>query len=171
MSVVLFLVFMLFISGVIQARSQRLLFQRFSAALPTGQLGALDQSVPLGSPVALLVIPSISVSQVVIEGSTSSDLMQGPGHVPSTPLPGEFGNSIVLGRHLAYGGPCRSLTTLKPGAAKGDYEVTLQIAKDAKPGDVDGTVTIFTNDKINPVVTVPMKATIKSATPAASASK
>ena len=63
------------------------------------------------------------------------------------------------------------VTTLKPGAAKGDYEVTLQIAKDAKPGDVDGTVTIFTNDKINPVVTVPMKATIKSATPAASASK
>ena len=63
------------------------------------------------------------------------------------------------------------VTTLKPGAAKGDYEVTLQIAKNAKPGDVDGTVTIFTNDKINPVVTVPMKATIKSATPAASASK
>jgi hypothetical protein len=60
---------------------------------------------------------------------------------------------------------------VKPTANKGEYEVTLQIAKDAKPGDVDGTVTIYTNDKVNPVVTVPMKATIKSATPAASASK
>jgi hypothetical protein len=63
----------------------------------------------------------------------------------------------------------RAITTsVKPGANKGDYEVTLQIAKDAKPGDVDGSVTIYTNDKINPVITVPMKATIKGATPAVS---
>jgi hypothetical protein len=63
------------------------------------------------------------------------------------------------------------VTSVKPTANKGEYEVTLQIAKDAKPGDVDGTVTIYTNDKVNPVVTVPMKATIKAPTPAASASK
>jgi hypothetical protein len=63
----------------------------------------------------------------------------------------------------------RAITTsVKPGANKGEYEVTLQIAKDAKPGDVDGSVTIYTNDKINPVITVPMKATIKAATPAVS---
>jgi hypothetical protein len=63
----------------------------------------------------------------------------------------------------------RAITTsVKPGANKGDYEVTLQIAKDAKPGDVDGAVTIYTNDKVNPVITVPMKATIKAATPAVS---
>ncbi|MDP9360220.1 MAG: DUF1573 domain-containing protein [Acidobacteriota bacterium] len=60
------------------------------------------------------------------------------------------------------------VTSVKPGANKGDYEVTLQIAKDAKPGDIDGTVKIFTNDKVIPVVTVPMKATIKAATHAAS---
>lgn len=52
---------------------------------------------------------------------------------------------------------------VKQGANKGDYEVTLQIAKDAKPGDLDGTVKIFTSDKINPVVTVPVRATIKGA--------
>jgi len=63
------------------------------------------------------------------------------------------------------------VTSVKPGANKGEYEVTLQIAKDAKPGDVDGTVTIYTNDKVNPVVTVPLKATIKAVTPAAAASK
>jgi len=62
-------------------------------------------------------------------------------------------------------------TSVKPSANKGEFEVTLQIAKDAKPGDVDGTVKIFTNDKVNPVVTVPMKATIKAPTPAAAASK
>lgn len=63
-------------------------------------------------------------------------------------------------------------TAIKPGANKGDYEVTLQIAKDAKPGDLDGTVKIFTSDKINPVVTVPVRATIKGAAAAtAKASK
>src|SRR5436305_625558 len=54
-------------------------------------------------------------------------------------------------------------TAIKPGANKGDYEVTLQISKDAKPGDLDGTVKIFTSDKVNPVVTVPVRATIKGA--------
>jgi hypothetical protein len=59
--------------------------------------------------------------------------------------------------------------SLKPGATKGDYEVTLQIAKDAKPGDVDGTLTVYTNDKLNPKVVVPVKGTIKAAVNTASA--
>lgn len=53
---------------------------------------------------------------------------------------------------------------VKPTDHKGEYEVTLQIAKDAKPGDVDGTVKIYTNDKINPVVTLPVKGVVKVAT-------
>ncbi|HXA18099.1 MAG TPA: DUF1573 domain-containing protein [Thermoanaerobaculia bacterium] len=63
------------------------------------------------------------------------------------------------------------VSSVKPTANKGEYEVTLQIAKDAKPGDVDGTVKIYTNDKMNPIVTVPMKATIKAGAPAKSAAK
>ena len=53
------------------------------------------------------------------------------------------------------------MTSVKAGAQKGDYEVTLQIAKDAKPGDIDGTVKIYTNDTVNPIVTVPVKGTVK----------
>jgi hypothetical protein len=48
-----------------------------------------------------------------------------------------------------------------PGEVKGDYQVTLHIAKDAKPGDLDGNVKIYTNDKVNPVITVPVKGTVK----------
>lgn len=51
---------------------------------------------------------------------------------------------------------------VKPGVNKGEYEVTLQVAKNAKPGDLDGMVKIYTNDQVNPVVTVPVKATVKS---------
>lgn len=55
------------------------------------------------------------------------------------------------------------MAIVKPTANKGEYEVDLQIAKDAKPGDLDGTVKIYTNDKINPVVTLPVKGVVKVA--------
>jgi len=59
--------------------------------------------------------------------------------------------------------------SVKPTANKGEYEVTLQLAKDAKPGDIDGQVKIYTNDKINPVITLPVRGTVKAiATPSAS---
>ncbi|HET7436370.1 MAG TPA: DUF1573 domain-containing protein, partial [Thermoanaerobaculia bacterium] len=58
---------------------------------------------------------------------------------------------------------------VKPTANKGEYEVTLQVAKNAKPGDVNGDVKIYTSDKVNPVVTVPVKGTIKAATAAPAA--
>jgi hypothetical protein len=63
------------------------------------------------------------------------------------------------------------MTSIKPGANKGEYEVTLQLAKDSKPGDIDGTVKIFTSDKINPVVTVPVKGTVKALAASAKSSK
>ena len=64
-------------------------------------------------------------------------------------------------------------TAFKPLAQKGDYEVTLQVAKDAKPGDIDGSVKIYTSDKVNPIVTVPVKGTVKggSVAPASKSSK
>jgi hypothetical protein len=62
-------------------------------------------------------------------------------------------------------------TALKPTENKGEYELTLQVAKDATPGDLDGTVKVFTSDKINPTVTIPVKGPIKAASAAAPATK
>ena len=45
----------------------------------------------------------------------------------------------------------------------GEYAVTLQVAKDAKPGPVDGSVTVYTNDTAKPTVVIPVKGTIKAA--------
>ncbi|MBV9496218.1 MAG: DUF1573 domain-containing protein [Acidobacteria bacterium] len=56
------------------------------------------------------------------------------------------------------------MASVKPAANKGEYEVTLQVSKEAKAGDLDGQVKIYTNDKINPVVTVPVKGVVKSTT-------
>ena len=60
------------------------------------------------------------------------------------------------------------VTSVKPTANKGEYEVTLQVPPSAKPGDIDGQVKIYTNDKINPVVTVPVRGTVKTAPTSAS---
>ena len=51
---------------------------------------------------------------------------------------------------------------VKPTANKGEYEVTLQIANTAKPGDLDGNVTIHTSDPVRPTVVVPVKGTVKA---------
>lgn len=59
--------------------------------------------------------------------------------------------------------------TIKPTARKGEYEVTLQVGKDAKAGMIDGSVLVHTNDRINPIVTVPVRGTIKTAGSAAGA--
>ncbi len=51
--------------------------------------------------------------------------------------------------------------SVKPTANKGEYEVTLQVGKDVKAGELDGSVKIYTNDTISPVVTVPVRGTVK----------
>lgn len=52
---------------------------------------------------------------------------------------------------------------VKPTERAGEYSVTLQVAKDAKPGQLDGNVTIYTSDKAKPTVVIPVKGSIKSA--------
>jgi sortase A len=41
----------------------------------------------------------------VVEGTASSDLLDGPGHLRSTVLPGQVGTSVVMGRAKTYGAP------------------------------------------------------------------
>ncbi|MFM2073585.1 MAG: hypothetical protein RLZZ623_3849 [Actinomycetota bacterium] len=60
----------------------------------------------LGDPVARLDIPSIGMKgKIVIEGVRPSDLADGPGHFPETPLPGQFGNAAIAGHRTTHGQP------------------------------------------------------------------
>jgi sortase A len=64
------------------------------------------EAIPEGSPIALLSIPKIGLhDEVVVEGSTPSRTEAGPGHLPATPLPGQRGNSVIVGRRFTYGAP------------------------------------------------------------------
>src|SRR5262245_4877738 len=48
-----------------------------------------------GTAVARLVIPSIALDEVVLEGTSDKTLNAGPGHISWSPLPGFLGNSII----------------------------------------------------------------------------
>jgi sortase A len=91
---------------------------RTEVALGTGPLGPRGPhhtSLALGEPMAQITIPAIGVSQVVLEGTTGSVLADGPGHERSTVFPGGTGDSIILGRAAAYGGPFGRISQLHKG--------------------------------------------------------
>lgn len=114
------LLYILFVSGLQGRAKQQRSFDRFRSALAEGTapIGpAVDgRELAPGTGVAFLEIPSIGVSQVVGEGSRGVDLMGGPGHRRDTPLPGQVGTSVILGRQGTFGGPFSRLGDLKVGA-------------------------------------------------------
>jgi sortase A len=73
------------------------------------------QLLPMGAPVAVLSIPAINLRTVILQGTTGSVLENGPGHLRTTVLPGQEGDSVILGRQTAYGGPFGGLASLVPG--------------------------------------------------------
>lgn len=84
---------------------------------PIGPTDEQNRNLALGTPVAFIEIPSLGLEQVVGEGTTSGVLMDGPGHRRDSPLPGQVGTSIVMGRRAAFGGPFSGIATLQPGDA------------------------------------------------------
>jgi len=114
------------ISSLHYDRAQHVAYADFrkELALGTAPLGQTLQKVndtdptklvPLGSAIAVLHIPKINLRAVVFEGTTSSVMESGPGHLRSTPLPGQPGVSEIMGRATAYGGPFGKLSHLSPG--------------------------------------------------------
>ncbi|MFC6356687.1 sortase domain-containing protein [Luethyella okanaganae] len=87
-----------------------------NAVTPVGQLDFEGNLVALGTPVALISIPSLGLQEVVRQGTTGEILRGGPGHSVDSVMPGQAGTSILLGRQSSYGGPFGALQKLAPGA-------------------------------------------------------
>jgi sortase A len=74
---------------------ERALAQR---AVRESRLIDFDESegkVARGSPVARLVIPSIGLDEIVVEGVGDAELNAGPGHLPGSATPGDAGNAVI----------------------------------------------------------------------------
>ncbi len=79
---------------------------------------AIDQDIPpfgRGDPLALLEIPAIGRSDIVVPGVSLDDLKSGPGHYPDTPLPGQLGNAAIAGHRTTYGAPFFDVDQLERG--------------------------------------------------------
>lgn len=129
-----FIVYLYGLSGVQEARSQVVLYQRLQTQLAEvgGIVVPLGPTAP-GSPIAILDIPSIGIhDMVVVEGTSPENLTLGPGHLRDTPYPGQAGVSEILGRRATFGGPFARLADLRPGAfietITGQGEATYTVA-------------------------------------------
>ncbi|MGW1215459.1 sortase [Streptomyces sp. NPDC002499] len=134
------------------ARDQQTAYDelRRQLALGTAPVGQRDYEGKLlrtGAPVALLRIPALGLREVVAEGTTSEVLMSGPGHRRDTPLPGQAGTAVIMGRQWAYGSPFNDLhqlpvgtrVELTTGQGKSVYEVTgVRRAGDELPAPLTG---------------------------------
>jgi sortase A len=104
------------LSGLPEGRAQKALYAQLRTELAQG-ITPVEEPVAPGAPIALVDIPAAGVHNVVVvEGTTSTQLQDGPGHLRSSALPGQQGVSVLLGRALSYGAPFGGLRQLQPGA-------------------------------------------------------
>jgi sortase A len=68
-----------------------------------------------GTAVAHIRIPRIGVDKIVVQGVGVPDLKKGPGHYPTSPLPGQPGNAAIAGHRTTYGAPFNRIDELKAG--------------------------------------------------------
>lgn len=110
------------VGAVRHARAQALAYDQLRTALANGTapVGALDLNgavVAPGTPIARLQIKALGIDDVILQGTTSQVLADGPGHLRNTPFPGQSGTSVIFGRHTGYGGDFSDIGSLKPGDA------------------------------------------------------
>ncbi|MGY4742996.1 sortase [Streptomyces sp. ATMOS53] len=135
---------LLLVSGAQERSAQHAAFDelRGQLALGTAPVAQTDQQGRLlapGTPVALVAVPRLGMSQVVLEGTDSTVLTDGPGHRRDTPLPGQAGTSVLMGRAAAYGGPFGRLASLTEGdrftVTTGQGRATYQVLDLRRAGD------------------------------------
>jgi sortase A len=76
---------------------------------------ALERRLEPGDAMGRILMPSIGVSEVFVEGTDPGDLRTGPGHYEQTPLPGERGTVAIAGHRTTYGAPFRDVDKLERG--------------------------------------------------------
>lgn len=123
--VLYFLVYQLVGTDLITNREQTDLRQKLAQewagpAAPAKRGGASALPVPqvpaVGHALGVIQIPKIDLKKVVVQGANPEQLALGPGHIPSTVMPGQSGTFAVSGHRTTHGRPFYRLNEL----AKGD---------------------------------------------------
>lgn len=107
-----FCVIVLMNAKLFQAESTRRFASEREATLrPAHASSQPAATMPLpparGSAVAILAIPRLDLSTVVVEGADEHELQLAPGHIPGTSMPGKGGNVAVAGHRDTFFRPLR----------------------------------------------------------------
>lgn len=129
--ILLFVAYQLWGTGIAEARSQEALRNDFLdlvqapvTTTPTTPRGTETTTTtaqpapapaPTGDAVAIIRVPRLDLEKAVVEGVSVADLKKGPGHYPTTPLPGQPGNAAIAGHRTTYGAPFFRMDELGPG--------------------------------------------------------
>jgi sortase A len=126
--VALFIVYLLWITDIVQSRTQyRLrvqLGQTWQHPPAAGRRPGTPSARPappvrpsVGQAFAVLRIPRFGpdYAPVIVEGVSTAELRRGPGHYPGTAMPGQLGNFVVSGHRTTYGKPFSRIDELKVG--------------------------------------------------------
>ena len=137
----LFLVYVYGFSSLQEQRAQRALLNQFTLST---RHTILSGGVPAdGRPAGVLTIPAIKLTQVVVQGTTATDLLAGPGLMPGTARPGSLGNSVIAGHRTIAGSPFADLNRLRPGdrilvvSGLGKYDYRVIAVGSVRPGARD----------------------------------
>jgi sortase A len=134
-----FLVYALLLTGLQEHSTQARLYEQYRLRL-SAATAPIGGAIKPGTPVALVSAPSGGLhDEVVVEGTTSHLLESGPGHETDTPLPGQAGTSVLLGRSVTFGGPFRDVTSMRAGekitVTTGQGVFTFEVYDVRRPGD------------------------------------
>lgn len=95
-----------------------------------------------GAAIGRISIPAIDLTKVLVEGVDRDALRTGPGHYPTTPLPGRSGNAAIAGHRTTHGAPFLRLDELEPGDAilVETAEGTFRYVVEGQPSDDGGVI-------------------------------
>lgn len=135
---------LVFVSQLQHFTSQTDLYGKLRLSLaegsaPVGQTDVNGQLVTPGTPLALMEIPQLNMSEVIVEGTASPQTAVGIGHRRDTVLPGQPGASVLMGRSGAYGGTLAGIGQIAVGekfvVTTGQGKFTYEVLGIRNPGD------------------------------------
>jgi sortase A len=89
------------------------------AAAASGKRGATALPVPqapaIGKALGVIQISKLNLKKVVVQGANPEQLALGPGHIPSTVMPGQPGTFAISGHRTTHGRPFYNLNELSRG--------------------------------------------------------
>jgi sortase A len=102
-----------------------------------------EKRIQTGDALGRLQIDRIGLNTVFLQGTSTSILQRGPGHYPTTQLPGQAGTVAIAGHRTTYGAPFRNINEIRDGDeirlvlpyAAFTYEVEKH--EIVEPGDVE----------------------------------